>query len=591
MSTPPRWPIGLRAALSTAIPVVAGWAAGAVGAGLIASLGGFTARFGGDRPYANRGIELATVAVSLAAAVALGDWSAQLPWAGVAMVSVVAVAAVWLCNALAVGPPGAYVFVVACAAGIGVSAAQLAPVTIGLLVLGGGAAAWLVQMAGALADFRGPERAAVADAADAVATYIEVADSPQERAARHRAAIALHRAWRVLVNYQPLPAPAGGVLHRLRGANHALHLLFTEAVAAATDGRGPDPESAERARRLGALELEPESVAAREPDRIPLGSPPVFTVLRRAVSPGSHIRHIMARVAVGVPLAGAVAMALGIDHAYWAMAAAVLVLHQGTDRDRTLRRGTERLLGTWLGLGLAGAILLLHPQGLWLAPLLALLQFTIEMLVVRNYALATVFITTAALTIASGTHAVDIGRLLLARGVDTLIGCAVAVAVYLVATRRQEATRLTDAIARTLEAAAAVLPHIAAGDTAGLPARAARRDLQVAAIALMESDDAARAGSAQQRSTADRLLPAVAATEQVAYRTIAACWTIEHRDDAAEFGGSLFDGRPVDDPIEQLRALAAAVRVGRAPDQDAQAGPSFVADEVAQLRQSLLDDR
>ncbi|TGD89104.1 FUSC family protein [Mycolicibacterium sp. CH28] len=590
MTTPPRWPIGLRAAISTAVPVVAGWAAGAVGAGLIASLGGFTSRFGGDRPYANRGIELATVAVSLAAAVALGDWSAQVPWAGVATVSLVAVAAVWLCNALAVGPPGAYVFVVACAAGVGVSAAHLAPVTIGLLVLSGGAVAWLVQMAGAMADFRGPERAALATAADAVATYIEVADSPQERAARHRAATALHKSWSVLVNYQPLSVPATSVLHRLRGANHALHLLFTDAVTAAADGRSPDAQSAEQARRLGALQLPPGSIATRAADRIPLGSPPVFTVLRRAISPGSHIRHIMARVAVGVPLAGAVAMLLGIDHAYWAMAAAVLVLHQGADRSRTLRRGTERLLGTWLGLGLAGAILALHPQGLWLAPLLALLQFTIEILVVRNYALATVFITTAALTIASGTHTVDIGGLLLARGTDTLIGCAVGVAVYLVATRRQEATRLTDAIGRTLEAAAEVLPHIAAGDTAGLPARAARRDLQIAAIALMESDEAALAGSAQHRVTAQRLLPAVAATERLAYRTIAACWTIERRGDAAGFGQSLFDGRPVNSMVQQLRALADAVRSGATP-LNIDAGPSFMADEVAELRHSLLGDR
>ncbi|WP_099252233.1 FUSC family protein, partial [Mycobacterium sp. shizuoka-1] len=480
MTAPPRWPIGLRAAISTAIPATAGWAAGAMGSGLIATLGAFTARFGGDRPYANRAIELATVAVSLAAAVALGDWSAEVPWIGVLTVSAVAVAAVWLCNALAVGPPGAYVFVVACAAGIGVSAAHLAPWTVGLLVLGGGAVAWLVQMAGALVGFRKPERTAVAAAAAAVADYLEAAGSPQERAARHRAAGALHRSWSVLVNYQPLPAPPTSVLHRLRAANHAVHVLFSTAVAAAADGRAPAAGAAEKARRLGALALAPETVATRPADRIPLGSPPLATVLRRAVSPGSHIRHVMARVAIGAPLAGAAAMSLGIDHAYWAMAAAVLVLHQGADRSRTLRRGAERLLGTWVGLGLAGVILSLHPHDLWLVLLLAALNFAIELLVVGNYALATVFITTAALTISSGTHAVDIGHLLAARGIDTLIGCAVGVAVYLVASRWQESTRLTDAIARTLEAAAAVFGHLATGDAAGLAARAARRDLQTA---------------------------------------------------------------------------------------------------------------
>ncbi|TDO07841.1 putative membrane protein YccC [Mycobacterium sp. BK086] len=590
MSAPSRWPIGLRAAISTAIPVTAGWAAGAMSSGLIATLGAFTSRFGGDRPYANRGIELATVAVSLAAAVALGDWSAQVPWLGVGTVSLVAVAAVWLCNALAVGPPGAYVFVVACAAGIGVSAAHLAPWTIGLLVLAGGAVAWLVQMAGALVGFRRPERAAVAAAAEAVAGYIESAASAQERTARHRAASALHRSWSVLVNYQPLRAPQTSVLHRLRAANHAIHVLFTTAVTTTAQGGAPASESAEQARRLGALELAPETVATRAADRIPLGSPPLATVLRRAVSPGSHVRHIMQRVAVGVPLAGVAAMALGVDHAYWAMAAALLVLHQGTDRGRTLRRGAERLLGTWVGLGLAGVILSLHPHDLWLIVLLALLNLVIELLVVRNYALATVFITATALTISSGTHSVDIGHLLLARGIDTLIGCAVGVAVYLVAARWQEFTRLTDAIGRTLEAAADVFPYLAAGDTAGLAARAARRDLQIAAIALMEADEVMMASSPRNRAIAERLLPAVAASEQLAYRTIAACWTVEHRTDGIEFGRSLFGAHSPDADVLALRALAAAVRTGEAPPEPGEP-PLFVADMVTELRQSLARDR
>ncbi|MCV7345049.1 FUSC family protein [Mycolicibacterium rhodesiae] len=589
MNAPPRWPIGLRAAISTAIPVTVGWTAGAMGSGLIATLGAFTSRFGADRPYANRGIELATVAVSLAAAVALGGWSAQVPWLGVLTVSVVAVAAVWLCNALAVGPPGAYIFVVACAAGIGASAAHLAPWTLGLLVLAGGAVAWLVQMAGALFGFRKPERAAVAAAADAVACYIEAANSPQERAARHRAAAALHRSWSVLVNYQPLQARPSSVLHRLRAANHAVHVLFTTAVTATAQGTEPTPGTAELARRLGTLQSPPEDVATRDAGRIPLGSPPVLTVLRRAISPGSLVGHIMQRVAVGALLSGAAAMALGVDHAYWAMAAAVLVLHQGTDRSRTLRRGGERLLGTWVGLGLAGLILSLHPHDLWLVLLLALLNFVIEVLVVRNYALATVFITTAALTISSGTHAVDVGHLLLARGIDTLIGCGIGVAVYLVAVRWQESTRLTDAIARTLDAAAQVLPYVAAGDTVGLAARAARRDLQIAAIALMESDEAAMAGSARQREAAEHLLPAVTATEQLAYRTIAACWTIEHRADGVEFGRSLFGGRSAQPHVEALAALATAVRTGATAPERGDPLP-FLADEVTELRQTLAQD-
>src|SRR6195952_5693443 len=152
-----RWPIAVRAATSTAIPVAIGSAVGNVGPGLIATLGAFTSRFGGDRPYRNRALQLAVVSAALAAAVTVGSWAARVPWVGVAVVSLVAVAAVWLCNALAVGPPGAYVFALACAAGVGVSATALAPWQTGGLVLAGGAVAWLVQMAGAVGGGRRPE--------------------------------------------------------------------------------------------------------------------------------------------------------------------------------------------------------------------------------------------------------------------------------------------------------------------------------------------------------------------------------------------------------------------------------------------------
>jgi uncharacterized membrane protein YccC len=575
-----RWPIAVRAAISTAIPVVAGWAAGNVGSGLLATLGAFTSRFGGDRPYLNRGIQLAVVSVALAAAVAAGCWAAEVPWLGVAVVSAVAVAAVWLCNALAVGPPGAYVFALACAAGVGVSAQHLAPWQTGALVLAGGAVAWLVQMAGALRGRRHPERAAVSAAGAAVAAYAEAIGSPDELAARHRAATALHAAWNALISFQ-LVERSDGTLQLLRAANHALHVVFTDAMSAAAVGDEPAPDAAATAREIAALALPPETVATRDTDRVPLGRPAASTLLLRALRPGSHIRHVMVRVAIAAPLAGAAATLLGIGHAYWAIAAAVLILHQGADRSRTLRRGADRLSGTWVGLALAAGILWLHPQGLWLALILAALQLVIEMLVVRNYGLASVFITAAALTIATGTREVDIVELLLARGSDTLVGCAVGVAVFLVTSRFQESSRLVDSIADTLDAAAATSAHLAA-DTSTLAARTARRDLQLAAIDLRDAADAAEAGSAVLRVTGERLQPAVLATEHIAYGTITACWQMEKHGTDPLFGAG--DARAYQ---SQLHGLAIAVRTATPPPEAFPASPDFLADDVTALRDAL----
>jgi uncharacterized membrane protein YccC len=561
--SPPRWQMGVRAAVSTVVPILIGWATGDLGAGLIATLGAFTCRFGGDRPYLNRGVQLAVIALALAAAVTLGAWVAPTPWLAVITVSVIAALAVWLCAALSVGPPGAYIFVIVCAAGVGVSASGLPPWRIGLLVLAGGALAWTTQMIGALVDPRGPEKAAVAAVGDAVA---ECVANPGDGAVRGRAAAALYRAWSVLISYQPLPARPGGTLDRLRDANHALHVLFSTTMRAAAAGRPVSHDMAATAQALGRLDGDPAAIAARDRDRTALGPPSAGELLARAIEPGAQARRVMLRVALAAPIAGFVAALVGAGHVYWAMAAAVLVLHMGVDRTATLRRGTERLVGTWIGLALAAAILIVHPQGPWLALVVAALQFVIEVLVTRNYTLASVFITAAAMTVSTASHRVDVGPIVVDRGVDTLIGCAVGVLVYLVTARRQEAGRLGDAIADTLDQIAGVSRFLGRGTPTTLPARAARRDLQGSIIDLGAARTAALDGSTDQRTAARDLDATVTATEQLGYLVVTSCWAAEHGapnlladvdpdhylDALHRLSQQARDGRPIADDLERL---------------------------------------
>ena len=66
-------------------------------------------------------------------------------------------------------------------------------------------------------------------------------------------------------------------------------------------------------------------------------------------------------------------------------------------------RSIERVIGTLLGLGFAGSILNLRLSGVYLVAILeAFFQFIIEVVVVRSYAMAVVFITQTALIMASG---------------------------------------------------------------------------------------------------------------------------------------------------------------------------------------------
>jgi uncharacterized membrane protein YccC len=526
---PQRWAFALRAAVAMGVPILAGWLAGRQAAGMMATIGAFTALYCSGRPYYSRGIALALIAGAFAVAVAFGLWLEHWPWLVVPVLAAVAMLATWLCKATRIGPPGAYMFVLACAAGTAMPTHGLAPWHAGLLVLGGGAFAWLLHMAGALFWPRGPERKAVASAASAVVAWLRDSGGDGAYQARRHAAQALHESWQMLVGFQPVPARRNGELARLRAVNRELHLLFASTL----DGT-PSPERRDallaRAVALAAEAREPAIRRPRSlpPNAVPQGYPRSWTRLREGLAPGSNALRVVLRVGLATVFAGVLAGALDMERAYWAIAAALLMLHQGFDWPRTLQRSLERTLGTWVGLLLAGAILWLHPTGLWLALVVMALQFTIEIVVVRNYAIAVVFITGVALTIASGGHPVDdVGALLLARGLDTLLGCACALLAFRLLPPRIDARTVAAGIGQCLRAVRRTCLARAAGDVTGPDARDARRELQHRSFVLEQTMDEAVAGSAEERRDAARWWPAVATSQRLTYRVLAACWDAE----------------------------------------------------------------
>jgi uncharacterized membrane protein YccC len=79
---------------------------------------------------------------------------------------------------------------------------------------------------------------------------------------------------------------------------------------------------------------------------MPFGRFGALQALREALTLGSPIFETAIRVATATFIAGAVAVTFGLERAYWAMAAAALMLHQGLNWPRTVQRGLERTLGT-----------------------------------------------------------------------------------------------------------------------------------------------------------------------------------------------------------------------------------------------------
>jgi hypothetical protein len=156
-------------------------------------------------------------------------------------------------------------------------------------------------------------------------------------------------------------------------------------------------------------------------------------------------RVILLRLVLASAIAVAVSAPLGLPRAYWVILTVVVILQNGHTVRLSALRGVHRVLGTFAGLALFGLIAVFAPEGLWLAVVLMGLQFVVEMVVIRNYGLALIFITPLALLISTqGGH---VGEIIADRVVDTLIGTAIAMLVLLgaLALRRFRRRRGSDA--------------------------------------------------------------------------------------------------------------------------------------------------
>src|SRR6478735_7337905 len=105
-----------RASMASGICLFAGWLMDDQAAGLTANLGAFVALYGSGRPYRNRARLLALILCGLVLCVVAGVEAATVPnpWISIAVAALIAILASFFCTALNVGPPGAYMFMIAC---------------------------------------------------------------------------------------------------------------------------------------------------------------------------------------------------------------------------------------------------------------------------------------------------------------------------------------------------------------------------------------------------------------------------------------------------------------------------------------------
>lgn len=120
------------------------------------------------------------------------------------------------------------------------------------------------------------------------------------------------------------------------------------------------------------------------------------------------------------------AQMLALQRRYWVPVSCLAVI-QGTSLRAVWNRQLQRLLGTAVGLLVAWGLLSLPREPWSIAATIMALSFVVELLIVRHYAVAAMFITPLAILLA---EAAQMGQaspaaLMQARFVDTVLGCLV----------------------------------------------------------------------------------------------------------------------------------------------------------------------
>ncbi|WP_045878425.1 FUSC family protein [Pseudofrankia sp. DC12] len=541
-------------AVAFAVPLTVGELAGRPQDGLLATFGAFTAAYFPDAALEFRARALPLIGAGLAGAAATGVAVAGASWTIAVGISALAAVATLLVRAFDVPPPGAYPFVISCAV-----ATQL-PEEIErvgervALTLAGAAFAWLLVMAASFPDRHAPARRAAVAALTGLADLLDAIGTPAYDTARHDAAQAV-RHLRMVLRESPGQARSRQALSVVAfGAQR----VFDAAVGLVTVSREPVPPALPEAlRELAAgIQVGADRTLADLARSDPPDAPEVVVQAREALllavagltDPGSDeprgaplpaIRAewgrrldrdslawpLAARAGLAGLVAAALAIAAGVEHPYWAPAAAATVV-QGTTVRSAGRRSLQRAAGTALGALVALGILSVRLPAWWLIAMVVVLEGGAQMLMAANYGLATVLVTPLALILVEfarpGTPTSD---LVAPRLLDTLLGCVVGLAVVVSAWPHAAERRLPRALADSLRATGDLLVLRLAADGVGpgpeAGAAAARERLEMALVRMTALHADAEDEQLREPRTADLVWPAVVAARRLGYLVLA----------------------------------------------------------------------
>lgn len=488
------WQKALTAAICAGVPVIAGILAGQASLGFLAGIGSFSYLYVFNEPYAQRAKKIFLVAVGMALAVALGTLAAPYPFLVVIIAGVIGATGTFVFGVFNIPGPAAIFFIL----GFIMTTAMpidpsLAPVRTAV-VFASGCFSWLMSMAGWFFNPHGREINEVKAVYASLRNFSEAVGSIDINDSRHRMVEALQQSKEILaIGY--IPWKDSVTFKQLYSLNEQANKLFRQMleihfkaktrlpgelilmVRKLSQGAGLnagdavvlEPISSELAEQYKDLlqiifetaEIinEPSKSAGYEVD---IAKPSLAMTLMKAMDKDSIVFINAVRYGLVLSLATAIAFSFTFTRPYWIPLSCAAVM-LGSTIMSTFHRAIQRSTGTVAGILVAGMILGLHPKGFEVVGINMALTFLTELFIVKNYAVAAIFITPNALLMAeNSTKIFDISYFASARITDILIGAAIGLAGTYIIGHSSASSRLPGLASKLLRSQGRVLVRLAA---------------------------------------------------------------------------------------------------------------------------------
>lgn len=485
------WLKAFLAGIAAGLPIAIGLLFGSIQNGLIAGLGGFTFLYVFPMPYAQLAKKLAWCVLAITTCVFLGTILAPFPIITAIMMGIIGALAIFIFGAYKLIGPSALFFVLIFALVTSMPIdTEHAFMRAGLAFLGG-LLSWVMAMSGWLYNPYSAEKNIVKRSYLELANYFEAIGTRNESSAKYRVIATLKEASQTFASGH-ITWRNKGEFNQLFVLNNYANKIYLFSVDRLNDRKMGIPSEIAQSLRMIAMmidrnhlsevtlvdlpkplemnkEIEQmyvELTASKDSllksnseleEKLDIQRTTTKRILLGAFDKNSIVFINALRFGVFTIIAAVIAYQFHFNRSIWIPLSCVAVM-SGATIVATFHRAIQRSIGTIFGILIACVILSFHPTGYIIAFLIFLLTFITELSIVKNYGLAALFFTPAALILAEiGTNSGDSFTFFAtARVIDVFIGVVIGLIGVWFVGRKSASSRLPHLVSKTIRTQAQV---------------------------------------------------------------------------------------------------------------------------------------